>query len=273
MICLYVSPHLDDAAFSCAGGILDRRAAGQRVIVCTVFSRSGNRQRDAQRRGEDRRALEDAGVEALHLDFVDAPAREGIRPSFEALVLRARLDRTLVREVKHEIVSVIARVKPDEVHLPFGVGGHIDHRVVFAARPPSARFYVERPYAFVPALRSLCRLTQEADDRCPSPEQILREFDLRGCGGLLLANERQSCAKVLAARLRRGLAGRSQVRVRRHRYSASSLPAAVKMIDAYSSQVQWLFGARGAGSHYLRLTRMSTGWFEEEALIGNRFGR
>ena len=32
---IYLSPHLDDAALSCGGGIAAQRAAGERVLVVT----------------------------------------------------------------------------------------------------------------------------------------------------------------------------------------------------------------------------------------------
>jgi hypothetical protein len=57
----------------------------------------------------------------------------------------------------------VRTLRPDEIHFPLGVGGHIDHRTVFAAHPAlathathgthgtidgSLAFYEDRPYAF-----------------------------------------------------------------------------------------------------------------------------
>jgi LmbE family N-acetylglucosaminyl deacetylase len=268
-ICLYISPHLDDAALSCAGAMLGRVDAGERVVVCTIFTRSGSRHQDQQRHAEDLRALEPAGIEALHLGFLDAPKREGLRPSFESLLLSAsRPNLEVIREIEHAIETVVARLNPDEIYLPLGVGGHVDHRLVFAARPEKARFYLERPYAFVPVLRALRRLELEGGAaRGPdSAQQFLREIDSGSCGALLLEDERPRCAEVVARRMKSRFP-QSGVRValRRHWEPASSLPRAVKLIDAYESQVRWMFGEAGAGPHYRRHVARGDRWFEEEA--------
>ncbi|MBX3184630.1 MAG: PIG-L family deacetylase [Polyangiaceae bacterium] len=279
---LYVSPHLDDAALSCAGGMLRQARSGARVVVCSVFTRSGSARRDAVRCGEDRRALEAAGIEPLYLGFMDAPARLGVKPSFEQLVLRARLDRALVREVERAIAEAILRVRPSQVYFPLGVGGHIDHRAVFAARPKrsGARFYVERPYGFVPVLRALCGIAMGASSTVLSPDEVLRQFEEGGCGALMLEAERRRCAEVLARRARRmtvalgsgqgrgfGVALGAAVTIRRRRYPAELFSEAVRLIDGYTSQVNWLFGAEGASPQYHRHVQARGGWFEEEALL------
>lgn len=252
------------------------------MVVCSVFTRSGSARRDAQRRGEDRRALEAVGIEPLHLGFMDAPARLGVKPSFEQLVLRARPDRALVRAVERALAEAISRLQPSQVYFPLGVGGHVDHRVVFAARPqrPGVRFYVERPYGFVPVLRALAGLTMGAASTAPSPAEVLRQLDEGGCSALLLEAERRRCAEVLARRARRvtaalgsgkkrgfGAALGASVTLRRQRYPAELFSEAVRMIDGYASQVRWLFGAEGAAPWYLRRARWGGGWFEEEALL------
>ena len=91
---LFISPHLDDAAFSCGATLARLAANGWRTILCTVFTKSVPRpegfalacQLDKGlppgadymklRRAEDYRAAKilNAG-EVLHLNFAEAPHR------------------------------------------------------------------------------------------------------------------------------------------------------------------------------------------------------
>jgi LmbE family N-acetylglucosaminyl deacetylase len=149
MTLLWVSPHLDDVALSCAGRLLRARAAGMRVVVATVFSGGGPSHRARQQ--EDRAALASIGAEVVHLGFPDGPWRPGIQLSYRSLVLESAVDPALVGEVGRALGELVRAVAPSETHLPLGVGGHIDHRTVFAAHRAIAgpvAFYEDRPYAF-----------------------------------------------------------------------------------------------------------------------------
>ena len=90
---LLVSPHLDDAAFSCGGLAAMLARAGWRVVIATLFTRSVHPatgfalacQRDkgladevdymALRRAEDVSAVACLGAEAWHGDLPEAPHR------------------------------------------------------------------------------------------------------------------------------------------------------------------------------------------------------
>ncbi len=264
---LYVSPHLDDVALSCAGGLLRRRAEGWRVVVCTVFTEGGPRRQAQARRAEDLRALRAVGAEAVHLGFEDAPFRERVAPSFQSLVLAAPLQASLIEEVGAALAVQVRRLAPDEVWLPLGVGGHVDHRAVFAARPRGARFYEERPYAFVPALRRLRRLELEGGHlrSPPSAARVLRELSAGACGALLLPAERRTCAAELHRRLGQALPMEPRRLIAQvHRYSAQALPAAAALISAYGSQVRWLFGGKRVERLWRELAGLRGGWFERE---------
>lgn len=275
LTCLYVSPHLDDVAFSCAGGLLSRVAAGQRVVVCTVFSAGAATREYRLRRREDQRALESAGAEWIHLDLEDAPSRERLTPSFEALVLDAPVRPPVVRQVRGALREVVRRWSPDEIWLPLGIGGHVDHRTVFAARDAAGsrvRYYEDRPYAFVPAFRTLRRL-ELCGGRLralPTVASLERRIDSGACGRLLLAGERGRCVAALRARLARAHAPRADARWRSRavHYPAASLTRATALIGAYRSQVRWLFGATPVTEIWSRHAGASGGgWFEREVRL------
>ena len=166
-----LSPHLDDAAFSC-GGILARlAAAGWDVTVCTAFTRSVSNptgfalacQLDkglpaevdymALRRAEDAEACRRLGARPLWLDFAEAPhrgygdARALFRPvdagDDVALPLRRAVERVL-------------SCTPELVLGPQAVGGHVDHvqlvHALRAALPEDAPvlWWTDFPYSMRP---------------------------------------------------------------------------------------------------------------------------
>jgi LmbE family N-acetylglucosaminyl deacetylase len=144
-----VSPHPDDAVLSCWHEL--SRPEVTRVVTVfaglpeadatpsvwdTLTRCTDPRQRAADRRAEDRRALAVAGCEPVHLDFVGGSYRSG------------PLDDDLLRAT---LASVLGDA--DIVHIPAGIGGHPDHLstrnavlalgrrcVLYADQPYTARF-------------------------------------------------------------------------------------------------------------------------------------
>ena len=165
---LALSPHLDDAVFSCGATLARLAAEGWHVRVGTVFTRSvpdpAGFALECQtskglppeadymsiRRAEDAAATDALGLppplfgdlpEAPHRGFESAaelfdPARDPGDPAAVAGVLRGWL----------------ADVRPDLLLTCAGLGGHVDHRLMMRAaaslpgRPPEARYF-DTPYA------------------------------------------------------------------------------------------------------------------------------
>lgn len=148
----FLSPHLDDAVFSCGGIIASFISAGDIVIVITVFA--GNpepgpistyaaglqdRWEVAEspmiaRRAEDRMACGRLGASVVHLQIPDAIYRrnatqEPIYDSEELLFQDINSEESqLPRTIQHLLKDVV----PPEarVYCPLAVGGHVDHRIV-----------------------------------------------------------------------------------------------------------------------------------------------
>ena len=166
---LFLSPHLDDAAFSCAGSLLILKAAGWDICHCTVFTKSVPNpvgfalrcQTDkaiapdvdymALRRREDDHFAEIMGVKDIrHWDFAEAPHRgyespamlfAGIQNGDEIWKLIAERLQDLVREF--DLTRVFA---------PQGLGNHVDHlQLILAVRDTVADhlvcWYRDTPYA------------------------------------------------------------------------------------------------------------------------------
>jgi LmbE family N-acetylglucosaminyl deacetylase len=227
MTTLYVSPHLDDVAFSCASGLLRRIDQGERVIVATVFTKGKG---SAARRKEDRAALEAIKAEVIHLGFVDAPDRLQIKASFKSLVLAPAIDCKLVARIRR----AMSEIEADHIYFPLGIGGHIDHRTVFEAHREGARFYEDRPYAYAPPLRTLRMLELRGGRREPGLAKLHR--GLWPVANFFDPGERAACTAELAKRLATSHPRRFKLESVSYLYSRSIARRAAALIAAYGSQ-------------------------------------
>ena len=148
---LAISPHLDDAVFSCGGTLATLAGQGWAVTVATVFTASVARpdgfalacQLDkgigaaidymALRRDEDAAACRALGLRApIWLPFSEAPHRG--YGSAAALFAGERDDDTVHQAIGRELGRLLAE-PPDLVLAPQAVGAHVDHvQVVRALR-------------------------------------------------------------------------------------------------------------------------------------------
>jgi len=169
---LAVSPHLDDAAFSCGGTLARLAQAGWDVTVCTVFTHSVPQPRGfalacqtdkgiaedidymALRRAEDRVACAALGATPLWLDLAEAPHRgyASAAALFGDLAADDHIDAAVVKALAAGPLSAI----PDLILAPQAIGGHVDHvQVVRALRhvlPETAAvlWWTDYPYAARP---------------------------------------------------------------------------------------------------------------------------
>ena len=166
---LVLSPHLDDAAFSCGGLMAQLADAGWRVCMATAFTRtvlpatgfalacqldkglSPEVDYMALRREEDRAAAAILGVADLRwLGLPEAPHR-GYHSA--AALFGPALDGDAIwRDLAGEIGRLIDELRPDLVLAPQGLGNHVDHRqtiraVWHAAPAAPLAFYRDTPYA------------------------------------------------------------------------------------------------------------------------------
>ncbi len=166
---LFVSPHLDDAVFSCGGLAALLSDAGWHTVLATVFTRSvvpaegfalacqldkglpADADYMALRRREDLHSAALLGFTALHwLDLPEAPHRGyGSAPALFGTVAEAD---HIARPVADALSTVDIARHPSLVLVPQGLGAHVDHQVVVqAALQVFARdrlaFYRDAPYA------------------------------------------------------------------------------------------------------------------------------
>ncbi len=168
---LALSPHLDDALFSCGGYLYNQVRAGTQVQCLTAFTATvpelspfalacrldkgldGTVDYMALRRAEDREACARLGITPLHWGFPEAPHRG--YASAPDLFAGIHAEDPLDGDALAQRLSVyLTEHKYEEVLYPFGAGNHVDHLQLIAAVErvrgdfPHLRFrrYYDMPY-------------------------------------------------------------------------------------------------------------------------------
>ena len=173
---LALSPHLDDAAFSCGGTLAALAQAGWEVTIATAFTRSVSNPSDfalacqldkglpaevdymALRRAEDTEACARLGAQPLWLDFPEAPHR-GYADA-RALFGPPQEADAILPPLSHALAALMAN-PPDLLLAPQAIGGHVDHvRLVEAVQAvlPAALpvlWWTDFPYSARPLRESV----------------------------------------------------------------------------------------------------------------------
>jgi LmbE family N-acetylglucosaminyl deacetylase len=178
---VYLSPHLDDAAFSCGGLLWEQAQAGCDVQIWTVCAgdppagslspfayslheRWGSEADSGQvRREEDLRASDILGSKAVHLPIPDCIYRREkgtgnyLYDSEETLFGQLYpSEDELVHSLSRILETAVPANQAGDVNLvcPLGLGGHVDHQLTRAAAghvhcsPPvcTTWYYADFPY-------------------------------------------------------------------------------------------------------------------------------
>lgn len=166
---LALSPHLDDAAFSCGGTLARLACLGWEVTVATVFTRSMPSptgfalacQLDkglaaevdymALRRDEDAAACAALGARPRWLDFPEAPHR-GYGDA-QALFAAPQAEDDVLAPLCGAVCELVSSA-PALILAPQGIGGHVDHvlvalalRLVLPSEAPPVLWWTDFPYA------------------------------------------------------------------------------------------------------------------------------
>ena len=167
---LFVSPHLDDVAFSCGATVAWLASRGWRCVLATAFTRSVHNptgfalacQTDkglpvdvdymALRRQEDAACGEALGTEAVRwLDFAEAPHR-GYDTAVQLFASPHRGD-SVVEPLSQALSALYSELQPAITFAPLALGAHVDHvqlqravRLAAGAQAPVA-WYRDMPYA------------------------------------------------------------------------------------------------------------------------------
>jgi LmbE family N-acetylglucosaminyl deacetylase len=249
---LWLSPHLDDAVLSSGGAIATLVAAGARVRVLTVCTgtptgplsplaeeihgRWGLSAAEVLtvRRAEDQRALAVLGAERVELGLLDAIYRlPTTYLSYPALFGPPAVDDPFFADLDRALAPHLAADPAAQIYAPLAIGGHVDHRLVFAYASALAGvgrrvwFYEDLPYALRPE------------------EAARRQSELSLKPRLIALDETALAAKIQAI-----AAYSSQL--------ASLFGSAQAMPQAISAYAQAVGGARGPAERCFRPTVIHT---------------
>lgn len=197
---IILSPHLDDAIYSCGGWIWEQAEKGADLEIWTVFAgdppegdlsdlaRSlhnswGLSEGVVQiRREEDHKACGMAGAIVRHLPFPDCIYRRspgGEHFYQQGADIFSGLDPReagLIDEVKDALLALL----PDQAKLivPLGIGNHVDHEVTRKAVTRLGRdlfYYADYPYAREPEGQEILRIMGESDEWQPEQAPLSEE--------------------------------------------------------------------------------------------------
>jgi LmbE family N-acetylglucosaminyl deacetylase len=177
MLHIYLSPHLDDAIYSCGGLICQQRKAGEPVTVLnlcagipdydllTPFALSYHRQWGdgcgmvEARRAEDAQTLAALGVKAINLDPLDAiyrtvddrPAYPDVKALFSSPHPQdmAQLPQLWAQRAR----ELLPPNRATRYYAPLAIGGHVDHFLArlaglqLAGEATEVWFYEDFPHA------------------------------------------------------------------------------------------------------------------------------
>jgi len=173
---IYLSPHLDDAIYSCGGKIAQDCAHGDRVEVWTVFAadppvdltpfarelhtRWGTGlDAVSRRRKEDSMACGILGADYRHLAYLDCIYRSVPESGTPVITRNEDLftaspaqEKGLVRQIRDTLRELNPYHLP--MFCPLGIGMHVDHRILRDAAEESGLplvYYADFPYAADPA--------------------------------------------------------------------------------------------------------------------------
>jgi len=178
--CVFLSPHFDDAVYSCGGTIALQGRSECRPLVITVFAREiapcfklspfarklhrvmGQGAALVQtRKDEDAQALALLQADYLWLNYPDAIYR-GTPPLYRwkrAIAGRVHIrDLWIMQQLIGELEAVKRRFPRMVWYAPLALGGHVDHQLVFAAANyirwlgAEVYFYEDFPYSMTPGV-------------------------------------------------------------------------------------------------------------------------
>lgn len=168
---VFLSPHYDDAIYSCGATIYDLVQHGHDVTIWTLMAGIptlplpdtpvlvDNHQRwqmgenpVLMRRQEDTTASQIVGATTRYSDVLDCIYRtadaEALYPTENSLWEHIHTDDPAVKQLQHLSIQDI-----DQLYAPLGVGAHVDHLIVrnwgwqlAQTQPYPVQFYVEYPY-------------------------------------------------------------------------------------------------------------------------------
>ncbi|MBY0413940.1 MAG: PIG-L family deacetylase [Bdellovibrionales bacterium] len=164
---VFISPHLDDAVFSCAGKIAEL-SLSKKVLVINVFtSFEKGVSVGAVVLGDERLIEEACAAKILSYDHINLNEKDAFFRGFrkgsigKVFYPPVKEDFIYLETLREKIGRELEKISFSELYVPLGIGWHIDHclihRIFNDKNNPYAeklRFYEDAPYIFFPGARA-----------------------------------------------------------------------------------------------------------------------
>lgn len=185
---VFVSPHLDDAVFSCAGEIA-RLARQGPVLVLNLFTKYPEEVKfravviGAERYEEEQAAARFLRYTSHSLDELDAFFR---RRAYRSVgnIFRPPVPEDVeayLPALRKRVFDFLDRLDYDRLYVPMAIGWHVDHmltHLIFEpwAHRPNLRYYEDAPYSLFPhatkyRLRELGGFSPDPNDESLAPNR------------------------------------------------------------------------------------------------------
>lgn len=187
---IVISPHLDDAVFSC-GGTLARLVGEGPVLVLNLFTRypAQLKMRGAvlgdERYQEEADAARFLGFESRNLEELDAPfRRDAYRQLGNLFRPPVAQDMEWLPTLREKVFAILAELDYEQLYVPLGAGWHVDHVLTYLVFEPWAGradllLYEDAPYCCIPH-STRCRLNEIATyPRAPDDLSLAPTHELR----------------------------------------------------------------------------------------------
>jgi LmbE family N-acetylglucosaminyl deacetylase len=189
---VFISPHLDDAVFSC-GGEISRLTAQGPVLVINIFTRYLS---EVKMRGvvlSDKRYQEETdaaaflGYESKNLSELDVSFR---RDAYRQLgnIFRPPVEEDMqwLPTLQQKVFDILSELDYEKIYVPLGIGWHVDHILTHLMFEPWARrdhmlYYEDTPYCCIPhatryRLNDMASYSHAANDISLQPVQELQAW-------------------------------------------------------------------------------------------------
>lgn len=161
---LFLSPHYDDAVWSCGGILSELKKNDEAIQVLTIFGGEANDLREADpwrrvanssiRRLENERAMQCLDVEHVSLGYCDAALRQDNNFNYLYSEPAGLLkdphpeDSGLIKGIVEDLTSLFS--PGDQIYVPLALNAHVDHRLtrkaVESLAPSFLNYYADFPY-------------------------------------------------------------------------------------------------------------------------------
>ena len=189
---IIISPHLDDAVFSCGGAIAQMVQQGP-VLVLNIFTGDLSQVKNRgvvlgdERYAEEAAAAAFLGYESINLGELDVSFR---REPYKQLgnIFRPPVadDMQWLPSLRQRLFDILAPLQFDQIYVPLGIGWHVDHILTYLVFEPwvgrkELVYYEDAPYCCIPhstryRLNEIANYQVEPGDTSLAPTNELRAW-------------------------------------------------------------------------------------------------